>query len=191
MMAAAMGDVDELDRRELRRAQAGDGAAFAALVTRYDKRLRALAHGMLGDRDRMDDVLQEVYVKAFRALPGFRAEARLGTWLNRIAYNACLDEIRRSARRPVPFDPLDEVVGERGPSTASPERSTVDRLAIDEALALLPPDQRAAVLLVDGEGLDYEACGDVLGVPSGTVASRLSRARAALRVTLRAAEEDR
>jgi RNA polymerase sigma-70 factor (ECF subfamily) len=185
-----MSDLDELDPRELQRAQAGDSSAFTTLVRRYDRRLRTLAFGLLGDRDRMDDVLQDVYVKAFRALSRFRSDARLSTWLHRITYHACIDELRRSGRRPLPFDPLADDATGRPATDGGPERSVVDRLAIDEALAALPPDQRAAVLLVDGEGLDYITCGEVLGIPPGTVASRLSRARASLRAALRV-EEDR
>jgi RNA polymerase sigma-70 factor (ECF subfamily) len=71
----------------------GDGAAFREIVLRFDSGLRALAFRLLRDRDRMDDVLQEAYLKAFRALPRFHRDARLGTWLYRITYNACLDEL--------------------------------------------------------------------------------------------------
>jgi RNA polymerase sigma-70 factor, ECF subfamily len=89
----------------LERAQRGDAPAFETLVRHYDPGLRALTFRLLGDRDRMDDALQEAYVKAFRALPGFRNESSFGTWLYRIAYNACLDELERSRRVVrLPFD---------------------------------------------------------------------------------------
>ncbi|MDQ1376203.1 MAG: hypothetical protein QOE15_376, partial [Acidimicrobiaceae bacterium] len=75
-------------------ARTGDVGAFGHIVDHYDRRLRALAYRLLGERDLMDDVLQEVYVKAFRALPRFKGDASLGTWLFHITYNTCIDELR-------------------------------------------------------------------------------------------------
>ncbi|MGH9187966.1 MAG: RNA polymerase sigma factor [Acidimicrobiales bacterium] len=177
--------VDELDPVVVTRAVRGDDRSFAQLIRHYDRALRSLAYRMLGDRDRMDDVLQEAYVKAYRALPGFRGDARPGTWLYRIVYNACIDELRRSSRRPaVPFDELDD-----RPSS-EPElgdRASL-RAALDDALARLTPEHRAVVLLVDAEGFDYPAAAEVLGIAPGTVASRLSRARSFLRAALEETE---
>ncbi|HEU5362637.1 MAG TPA: sigma-70 family RNA polymerase sigma factor [Gaiellaceae bacterium] len=167
---------EDLDPRIVDRARRGDPRAFAQLVRHYDDGLRALAYRLLGDRSRMDDALQEAYVSAFRALPGFRGEAELGTWLYRIAYNACIDELRR-ARTVVPLDSVRE---RADPSPAPDERIAV-RGDLGAALATLPPEDRAAVLLVDAQGFDYRSAAEILGVPEGTVASRLSRARAALR----------
>jgi RNA polymerase sigma-70 factor (ECF subfamily) len=166
----------ELDAVTVARARRGDEAAFAALVRHYDAGLRALAFRLLGDRTRMDDALQEAYVGAYRALPGFRGDASLGTWLYRIAYNACLDELRRT-RDVVPLDGIRD--------RASVGRDPLDALALRDALAELPVDDRAAVLLVDAQGFDYRSAAEVLGIPAGTVASRLNRARAALRRALR------
>jgi RNA polymerase sigma-70 factor (ECF subfamily) len=164
----------------LRRAKAGDARAFTEVVRHYDDRLRALAHRLLGDRAAMDDALQEAYVKAFRALPGFREDAGLGTWLYSITYRACVDLHRRESRhRPAPQDRP----GGAGTS-ADPATTAATRTDLIRALAALPVDQRAAVLLVDAEGLDYDAAAAVLGVAPGTIASRLSRARAALRAAL-------
>src|SRR3954447_22883970 len=86
----------EIDRRVVDRARRGDDRAFAHIVRHYDDGLRALAYRLLGDRTRMDDALQEAYVHAYRALPRFRGDSSLGTWLYRIAYNACLDELKRT-----------------------------------------------------------------------------------------------
>ncbi len=86
--------------RLLADAQGGDQRAFSLLLRHLDERMRALAWKMLGDRDRMDDALQEAYAKAWRSLASFRGDADFGTWLYRITYNACLDELRRDARRP-------------------------------------------------------------------------------------------
>jgi RNA polymerase sigma-70 factor (ECF subfamily) len=168
------------------RARRGEVRAFGPIVDHYDRRLRALAYRLVGDRDLMDDVLQEVYVKAFRALPGFKGDASIGTWLFRITYNTCLDQLRRD-RNVVPL------FGDPGqydrPSPAlGPDDTAVARHDLAAALATLKPDQRAAVLLVDAFGYDYSEAGSVLGVPAGTVASRLNRARAALRLVLKVAD---
>lgn len=165
----------------LERARRGDQEAFAELVRHYDHGLRALAFRLLGDRDRMDDVLQETYVRAYRALPRFRGDSRLGTWLYRIAYNACLDELGRGGR--VVHLPLAEV-GEPVDTRPGVAETVAWRRDLAAALAALAPADRAAVLMVDAQGFDYREAGEVLGVPEGTVASRLNRARAALRRAL-------
>jgi RNA polymerase sigma-70 factor (ECF subfamily) len=157
-----------------------DPADFVAIVQAYDGRLRRLVTRMLVDRDRVDDVLQEAYVRAHRALPRFRADADLGTWLYRIAYNCCIDELRAAQRRPRPI----ELVPEQPADAAGPGRRVAAQQAVRAALAELPEDQRAAVLLVDGGELDYDDAAEVLGVPRGTVASRVSRGRRVLRARL-------
>jgi RNA polymerase sigma-70 factor (ECF subfamily) len=155
-----------------------DADAFVALLRDYDLRHRRLAFRLLGDRERMDDVLQEAYARAFRALPRFRGGATLGTWLYRIVYNACLDELRRSgARREVPLDEWRD----RGPDRTD---RVEERLDLEAALAALPVELRAVVLLVDADELSYGEAAEVLGIPAGTVASRLSRARDALKGAL-------
>jgi RNA polymerase sigma-70 factor (ECF subfamily) len=163
----------------LHRARAGDQRAFTDVVRHYDHRLRALAYRLLGDRAAMDDALQEAYVKAFRALPDFREDAGLGTWLYSITYRACIDLQRREGRHRTEPEPLTEPA-----SGADPAATATARTDLARALSDLPPDQRAAVLLVDAEGLDYDAAATVLGVAPGTIASRLSRARATLRAAL-------
>jgi RNA polymerase sigma-70 factor (ECF subfamily) len=163
------------------RARRGDQEAFAAVIRHYDRGLRSLAYRLLGDRDRMDDALQEAYLKAFRALPRFRGDSKLGTWLYRITYNVCLDELERLSRAAhVSLADVPEPV-ETGPPA---DEALSDRDALAAALDALSPEDRAAVLLVDANGFDYQSAGEVLGVPAGTVASRLNRARAALRHSL-------
>ncbi len=167
------------DGSTLSRSRPADATAFSALVELHDQSLRRLAFRLLGDRDAMDDVLQEAYVKAFRSLPRFRGRSTLGTWLYRIVYNACLDELRRLRANPTVSLEHASDVGTPGPAEAVLGRST-----LADALASLAPEQRAAVLLVDAEGFDYRAAAAVLGVEVGTVASRLNRARTALRRAL-------
>ena len=179
--ATALGSAVDVAAGTIDRARRGDQEAFAAMIRHYDPGLRALAYRLLGDRDRMDDALQEAYVKAFRALPGFRGDSSVGTWLYRITYNACLDELRRSRR--VQHVPLDEAVEQPGGSR-DPADVAGPRGDLAQALARLPPDERAAVLLVDAQGFDYREAARALGIPEGTVASRLNRARASLRSAL-------
>lgn len=169
----------EIDGATLARARRGDEGAFAALVRHYDDGLRALAFRLVGDRDRMDDAMQDAYLRAYRALPRFRGASAPSTWLYRITYNACIDELRRTPES-VPLDTVPERADPR-PEVAE-LLSTRGRLAA--ALAHLAPADRAAVLLVDAQGFDYAAAADVLGVPAGTVASRLNRARTLLRRAL-------
>ena len=172
------------DQRELRRAERageGDPDAFWSLVEPYERGLRALAYRLLGDRDLMDDALQEAYLKAFRALPSFRGDARVASWLYRIVYNACLDQLRRARLRR--HDSL-EAAAERSDTGPDHAEVATRRRDLAAALALLPPDMRAAVLLVDAEGMDYRETAEILGISRGTVASRLNRARAHLRSAL-------
>jgi RNA polymerase sigma-70 factor (ECF subfamily) len=163
------------------RAVAGDRDAFTTLVRQHDGRLRALAYQLLGgDRHAMEDVLQEAYLRAYRALPNFRHDADPGSWLYRIVYNASIDELRRARVRPAPVDPDDhEPAGssrERDPGAVVAERDRTLR-----ALRALPDDQRVTLVLVDGEGFDNQTAARILDVAPGTVGSRLSRARATVR----------
>ena len=170
----------------LERARDGDHDAFAAVVRLYDRRLRGIAFRVLGDRERMDDALQEAYLRAFRALPRFRGDARVSTWLFRITYNACLDELARA--RKTTHVPLDEVV-EQASDPFELDDALDARGEIARQFAELARDERAVVFLVDVEGFDYAAASRILGIPVGTVASRLNRARGALRSALRPESE--
>jgi RNA polymerase sigma-70 factor (ECF subfamily) len=168
------------ERVLVERARRGDAEAFATLVRRHDTELRALAFRLLGDRAAMDDALQEAYVRAYRALDGFDGRAAFGTWLYRIAYRTCVDELRRRGR--VDWDTLEEEAAAHG--ARDPMTGVAARLDLAAALDALPFDLRASVLLVDAQGLSYDEAAAVLEVPAGTMASRLNRARAALRAAL-------
>ena len=164
----------ELDLVE--RARSGDHRAFAELVDRHDGSLRTLARRFLRDRDQIDDVMQEAYLKAFRNLGRFRADSTLATWLYRITYNACLDELRR---RPCVVAPGEDV--ETPCRSTGPAETAVAKLELTEVLGRLGPELASTVVLVHGYGLDYAGASEVLGVPEGTVASRLNRARSRAR----------
>lgn len=161
-------------------ARDGDRSAFDELLRRHDDRMRGLAYRLIADRHAMDDALQEAYIKAYRGLHRFRAGSDFGTWLYRITYNACIDELRKRKRSPLSTeDPVDPESGRPGP-----ERVVSASETVRSALASLPVDQRVTVVLVDGEGFDHQQAAEILGVAAGTVASRLHRARAALRRVL-------
>jgi RNA polymerase sigma-70 factor (ECF subfamily) len=174
------GTVPDVETAVLDRARQGDHEAFAVVVRHYDPVLRRLAYRVLGSPERMDDALQEAYVKAFRALPRFRGHSQLVTWLHRIVFNACLDELRRTDDEVVPLDDAPETLA----GTADHADVVAGRERLEQALAALAPRDRAAVMLVDAQGFDYRTAAEVLGIPAGTVASRLNRARAALRRAL-------
>jgi RNA polymerase sigma-70 factor (ECF subfamily) len=161
-------------------------AQFAALVAEHDDRLRTLTYQLLGTREAMDDVLQDVYIKAYRGMSTFRGDAALSTWLYRITYTTCMDRLRRGARAEAVRRDLTESCGAEG---TAPD----DSLALGEelrcALSCLDAEHRAAVLLVLRDGHSYDGAASILGVPRGTVASRVARARRQLARSLSASLE--
>ena len=160
------------------------------LVRDHDDRMRGLAYKLLGgDRERMDDALQDVYLRAFAAFPRFRREADPGTWLYRIVYNVCIDELRRKERRPEPVD-LTTAEWDLPSSRPGPDVIVGTADTAIRALAALPVDQRVTVVLVDGEGFDDVAAARILGVKPGTVASRAVKARATMRRSLTARDTE-
>jgi RNA polymerase sigma-70 factor, ECF subfamily len=174
------------DERELvARATDGDVDAFYSLISRHDHGLRGLAYRLLGNRDAMDDALQESYLKAFRALPGFSGDSTFKSWLYRIVYNTCLDELRRI--RKMGILPIESAAA-RPDQRSDPGDLATEKIDLAAALASLSPETRAAVLLVYVDGMDCESAKEILGVPRGTLASRLLRGRAQLRRALEAPE---
>ena len=159
----------------------GEHADFGVLLKRHDAKLRGLAYKMLGgDRHWMDDALQEAYLRAYRARDSLRNEDEAGTWLYRIVTNTCIDELRKGRRRPHPVD-VGSATWERPSGATLPDDAVVRSDLVRRVLAALPDDQRATVVLVDGEGFDHTTAAEMLGVAPGTVASRLSRARQTMR----------
>ena len=158
----------------------GDLAAYDRLVAAYQDRIYQAAYRITGHREDAWDAAQEAFLRAFKALRGFRGEASFSTWMTRIAVNAALDVVRRRpAHSAVPADltavstdPSDDIV----------RRDQQRR--VQQAIAGLPADHRTVVVLRDVQGLRYEEISRVLGVPVGTVRSRLSRARESLRGAL-------
>ncbi len=175
------------DAELLRRHVAGDAEAFGELFRRHRDRLWAVALRTMCDQEEAADALQDAMLSAFRRAADFRGESAVTTWLHRIVVNACLDRLRRRAARPA-FTGDDEVldalaaVSHDGVSHDGADLSaaTAIRLDVDAALRVLPPPQRAALVLVDMLGFPVAEAADILGVSPGTVKSRCARSRARL-----------
>jgi RNA polymerase sigma-70 factor, ECF subfamily len=157
------------------RAAGGDRRALETLLERHVDRIHAVCRRVLGDREDALDATQEAMIAVARGIGHFDGRSAFTTWLYRVATNAALDEGRRKARRPQPVDLPPEA-----PADASPEDVVGARLDVDAALRDLPEDFRVAVVLRDLCDLDYAEIAEVLGVPAGTVRSRIARGRAAL-----------
>jgi RNA polymerase sigma-70 factor (ECF subfamily) len=164
----------------IHRAQAGDRPAYSRLVTRYQDRLYRFVLRMVGTREEALELTQDVFIRAWQALPQWKPDAAFHTWLFRIGANAAMDALRR--RKVVSFTELDEhhdpVSAEPGPEAHLETKQRLELL--QAALARIAPEQREAILLREVEGLSYAELGVVLGVTEGTIKSRLARARAAL-----------
>ncbi|MGW6390544.1 RNA polymerase sigma factor SigM [Streptomyces sp. NPDC055103] len=171
------------DQELLARHVAGDPDAFSELVRRHRDRLWAVALRTLGDREEAADALQDALLSAFRAAHTFRGQSAVTTWLHRITVNACLDRARKAAsRRTSPVDDTDrfeQLLDPHESAEAPVERQDLHRQLL-AALALIPADQRAALILVDMQGYPVAEAARILGVPTGTVKSRCARGRSRL-----------
>ena len=176
------------DQALVEAAQAGDSDAVSALVRRYQARIFNFSMALTANAADAEDLAQETIIRAFRGLHRFRGDSSFKNWLYRIATNAAHTRRGKQLRRAAVWEARvesDEVTERHLASTAeSVEQRAIRRQAIDRALAALPPDQRAAVVLHDVEGLEYREIGDVLEIPIGTVMSRIFRARRRLRPLL-------
>jgi RNA polymerase sigma-70 factor, ECF subfamily len=173
----------------VRAAQAGDGRAFAEIVRRYQRAMYRLAYGFVRSPADADDVAQETFVRAYQALGRFRVGEPLYPWLARIASNIALSQLRRRRRKPeTPLEPLLEAGQQWGTDDDPADRaaSAEQTRHLREAMAELKPEHQAVLVLRVVEDLSYEEIAKALGVPPGTVMSRLSRARAELKAKLAA-----
>jgi RNA polymerase sigma-70 factor, ECF subfamily len=164
-------------------AREGDLGAFESLVRAHTQAVYAHALRFFGDPSAADDAVQEVWIKVYRALPEFDGRARFSTWLYRVTRNTCLDQVRAGARRPIPVDPLDAVAA---PGDLADEIALTT--AVEQAMRALTPEDRDAFSAVALFGLSYAEAAESLGVPAGTVKSRVFRARRALAHFLNATE---
>ncbi|MFH0175207.1 RNA polymerase sigma factor SigM [Streptomyces cacaoi] len=182
-MAEGAGYDGASDQDLLTRHVEGDPDAFGELVRRHRDRLWAVALRTLGDREEAADAVQDALVSAYRAAHTFRGQSAVTTWLHRITVNACLDRARKAAsRKTSPVDDterLEQLLEPHESASAPAERNDLHRQLL-EALGTLPPDQRAALVLVDMQGYPVAEAARVLDVPTGTVKSRCARGRARL-----------
>ncbi|MFL6003057.1 MAG: RNA polymerase sigma factor SigM [Nocardioides sp.] len=187
-MSSSTGDDDRSDSELLAAHVHGDGDAFGVLFARHRDRLWAVALRTMGNPEDAADALQDGLIAAFRRAGSFRGEAAVTTWLHRVVVNACLDRIRAAKVRRAEALPDDlDSYRDRGSLATSAPTDPADR-ALDserrrqvlDALALIPADQRAALVLVDMEGYPVAQVAEMLDCAVGTVKSRCSRGRARL-----------
>jgi RNA polymerase sigma-70 factor (ECF subfamily) len=179
----------EAERSAVLAARDGDEAAFRELYDAYRDPVWTLVLSLVGDALQAQDIVQNVFFKAFRGLGGFRFQSGLYTWIYRIALNECRNHLRR---RSAPVLPLEAILGGRDEvdRAYADDRSNARKAALREAVMLLPFKMREVVVLKYVEGLSYREMSRVLRCPPGTVASRLNRALAELEARLRPQRED-
>jgi RNA polymerase sigma-70 factor, ECF subfamily len=173
------------DEALARAATAGDRSALEDLLGRHLDRVHAICRRVTGHPEDALDATQEALLAVARGIHRYDGRSAFTTWLYRVATNAALDEVRRRSRRPVPTEP----VGDAPAGTASVEAVVGARIDVDAALATLGPEFRAAVVLRDLCDLDYAEISEALGIPIGTVRSRISRGRAAIAAHLSTGDE--
>jgi RNA polymerase sigma-70 factor (ECF subfamily) len=157
----------------------GDLGAFEEVYRQHSTRLYNLAFRMVGNAADAEDLLQDIFLTAYRKLDSFRGAAALGTWLYRLGMNVCLDRLRsKAARQDQATDTLDERLGK---TTQSNTLGSVSRIDLERAIESLPEGSRAAFLLHDVEGFDHHEVGQILGVAEGTSKSQVHKARLRIR----------
>jgi len=180
--------VEASDLELVRRAQRGERAAFDLLVLRYQHKVIKLVARLLRDPAEAEDVAQEAFVKAYRALASFRGDSAFYTWLYRIAVNTARNAMASRQRRPLDYeaelsDSEQSNVESRLRHSDTPEASVLSeeiRETVNRAVADLPEDLRTAIILREVEGLSYEEIAAAMDCPVGTVRSRIFRAREAI-----------
>ena len=171
-------------------AQRGDEDSFNQLVIRWERPIYALAYRTLGREDDARDVCQEAFLRAYRALRGFKGQAKFSSWLYRITLNLCRDWMRKQRRTPVSQVPegieLSDLAGE-APDAVSVEDLVARRemsAAVSKVMAMLPEEQRTAIILKEYHGLTFQEIADMLGCPLSTVKTRLYQGLTVLRRNL-------
>jgi RNA polymerase sigma-70 factor (ECF subfamily) len=173
----------------------GDSNSFNELVLRWERPIYALAYRTIGREEDARDVCQETFLRAFRALPGFRGQAKFSSWLYRIALNLCRDWMRRERRTPTVQPPEDVDLMEMAAAT-EPSESIEDLVArkdltraVERAMTLLPEEQRTAIILKEYHGLTFQEIAELVGCPLSTVKTRLYQGLVVLRRELAKSEK--
>jgi len=175
------------DEELVARAISGDADSFNELVQRWERPIYALAYRQIGRDEDARDVCQETFLRAYRALGGFRGQAKFSSWLYRIALNLCRDWVRRERRTPVVQPPedvdLEDLAAARGPSETIEDLVARNDLAqaVERAMAHLPEEQRTAIVLKEYHGLTFQEIADIVGCPLSTVKTRLYQGLTVLR----------
>jgi RNA polymerase sigma-70 factor (ECF subfamily) len=181
------------DEELVARSRGGDLDSFNQLVVRWERPIYALAYRVIGREEDARVVAQETFLRAFRALGGFKGQAKFSSWLYRITLNLCRDWIRRERRAPVSQAPegldLIELAGEAEPSESIEDLVSRRELgrAVARAMALLPEEQRTAIILKEYHGLTFQEIADLLDCPLSTVKTRLYQGLTVLRKQLQEA----
>ena len=180
-----------MERNELgliERAARGDGAAFSDLMAVHEAKMYAVALRMCGNHEDAQDCLQDAMIRIYRAISGFKGQSSFSTWVYRITTNTCLDELRRrKTRQNTSLDGLLDAGWSPSDDMDTPERHALAserRREISRAIAELPEDMRAAIILRDVQGFAYDEIAEMLGANVGTIKSRISRGREKLREKL-------
>ena len=184
----------EVDQQLVERAQHGDKHAFELLVAKYQRKLARLLSRFIRDATEVEDVTQEAFIKAYRALPSFRGDSAFYTWLYRIGINTAKNYLVAMGRRAPTTTPLDAEEaenlgeGEQLQDLNTPENQMMSRQvaeSVNQTLCQLPEELRTAITLREIEGLSYEDIASIMNCPIGTVRSRIFRAREAIADQLR------
>lgn len=175
------------DEELVARSMSGDAESFNQLILRWERPIYALAYRVIGRDEDARDVVQETFLRAFRALPGFKGQAKFSSWLYRIALNLCRDWIRRRRRTPIVEAPegidIIELASEKGPVESIEDlvaRREMSRV-VAEGMQKLPEEQRTAIVLKEYHGLTFQEIAELQGCPLSTVKTRLYQGLSVLR----------
>lgn len=177
----------ETELELITQAQRGDRRAFGELVRRHREGVVNVVYRMCGETNLAEDAAQEAFIRAWQHLPGYQPQSPFRNWVYRIATNVALDALRRE-RETVDIDTLSLAASDEGPETTLEGKERGER--VRQAVLALPPASRAVLVLREYEGLSYREIADTLGIPIGTVMSRLNYARNRLRESLAPYLED-
>ena len=180
------------DEELVARSMGGDLDSFNQLVLRWERPIYALAYRVIGREEEARDVVQETFLRAFRGIKNFRGQAKFSSWVYRIALNLCRDWIRRERRAPIQATPegidLVELAAEQGPVESIETlvaRHDLSKI-VEQAMALLPDEQRTAIILKEYHGMTFQEIADLQGCPLSTVKTRLYQGLTVLRRHLQA-----